>query len=168
VRSFAWHPYISNWRVGVLNFPNPFLLSLIERTSSLSVSLSREVLPKGRTQYRWPPCANYFILAPFYNENIIYVFYKTSQLPWWGGQLYWRPPLQLAFPAIFLVFVESQWDPTKLFFPTKWQNKLACFSLARQLEIYGCQARLRAMLRWFLCNKSLQNIRLFVVLHQIS
>ncbi len=39
-----------------------------------------EVLLKGKAQYGWPPCTNKFRLAPFYNENIIKVFYKTSYL----------------------------------------------------------------------------------------
>jgi len=42
--------------------------------------LVREVLLKGKTQYGWPPCTNQFRSAPFYIENIINLFYKTSYL----------------------------------------------------------------------------------------
>jgi hypothetical protein len=44
----------------------------------LLVRLSREVLLKGKAQYGWPPCTNQSISAPFYIENIINLFYKTS------------------------------------------------------------------------------------------
>ncbi len=39
-----------------------------------------EVLLKGKAEYSWPPCTNLFRLDPFYIENIIYLFYKTSYL----------------------------------------------------------------------------------------
>ncbi len=41
---------------------------------------AREVLLKGKAQYSWPPCINQFRSAPFYIENIINLFYKTSYL----------------------------------------------------------------------------------------
>ncbi len=44
------------------------------------VGSSREVLLKGKAQYGWPPCTNQFRSAPFYIENIINLFYKTSYL----------------------------------------------------------------------------------------
>jgi hypothetical protein len=37
-----------------------------------------EVLLKGNAKYGWPPCTNQFRSAPFYTENIINLFYKTS------------------------------------------------------------------------------------------
>jgi hypothetical protein len=40
----------------------------------------REVLLKGKAQYSWPPCTNQFRSTPFYIENIINLFYKTSYL----------------------------------------------------------------------------------------
>ncbi len=39
-----------------------------------------EPLLKGKAQYGWPPCANYFRSATFNIENIIYLFYKTNSL----------------------------------------------------------------------------------------
>jgi hypothetical protein len=39
-----------------------------------------ETLLKGKAQYSWPPCTNLFISAPFYIENSIYIFNKTSYL----------------------------------------------------------------------------------------
>ncbi len=43
--------------------------------------LSRETLLKGKAQYyRWPPCTNLFISAPFQIENINCIFNKTSHL----------------------------------------------------------------------------------------
>ena len=44
------------------------------------ISQSREVLLKGKDRHSWPPCTNKFRSAPFKNENIIDVFYKTSYL----------------------------------------------------------------------------------------
>ena len=46
----------------------------------MSMVLPREVLLKRKAQYGWPSCINLFKLAPFYFENIIYLFYETSYL----------------------------------------------------------------------------------------
>ena len=43
-------------------------------------NVSNEVLLKEKVQYGWPPCTNQFRSAPFYIENIIHLFYKTSYL----------------------------------------------------------------------------------------
>ncbi len=37
-------------------------------------------LTEGKAQFGWPPCTNQFASAPFYIENIINLFYKTSYL----------------------------------------------------------------------------------------
>ncbi len=39
-----------------------------------------EVLLRGKAQYSWPPCTNQFRSAPFYIENVMDLFYKTSYL----------------------------------------------------------------------------------------
>ncbi len=39
-----------------------------------------ENLLKGKDQYSWPPCTNLFRSVPFYIENIINIFNKTSNL----------------------------------------------------------------------------------------
>jgi len=41
---------------------------------------ARKPLQKGKVHYSWPPCTNLFRSAPFYIENIIYIFNKTSYL----------------------------------------------------------------------------------------
>ncbi len=41
---------------------------------------AKEVLLKGEAQYGWPLYTNQFRSAPFYIENIINLFYKTSYL----------------------------------------------------------------------------------------
>jgi hypothetical protein len=42
--------------------------------------LTRETLLKGKAQYNCPPCTNLLRSSPFYIENIIYIFNKTSYL----------------------------------------------------------------------------------------
>ncbi len=42
--------------------------------------LTREASLKGKAQYSWPPCILQFVSGPFTTENIIYPFFKTSQL----------------------------------------------------------------------------------------
>jgi hypothetical protein len=42
--------------------------------------LTKETLLKGKAQYTWPPCANLLTSAPFYIENMINIFNKTSYL----------------------------------------------------------------------------------------
>jgi hypothetical protein len=37
-------------------------------------------LAEGKAQYSRPPCTNQFRSAPFYIENIINLYYKTSYL----------------------------------------------------------------------------------------
>ncbi len=44
------------------------------------VYLSKESLLKGKTQYGWSPCTNWFRLPAFYVINIFYLCYKTSYL----------------------------------------------------------------------------------------
>jgi hypothetical protein len=51
-----------------------------ERQPSYLLGETREVLVKGKVQYSCPPCTNLFRSAPFYIENIISLFYKTSYL----------------------------------------------------------------------------------------
>ncbi len=43
-------------------------------------SLAKETLLKGKALYSWPPNTNLYRSAPFYIENIIYIFNKTSYL----------------------------------------------------------------------------------------
>jgi hypothetical protein len=40
----------------------------------------REALLKGKAQYSWPPCTNYFGLAHFDIENIIYLYIKQAYI----------------------------------------------------------------------------------------
>ncbi len=48
------------------------------RTIKLFVVVTREVFQKGKAQYGRPPCTNQYRSGPFYIENIIDLFYKTS------------------------------------------------------------------------------------------
>ncbi len=52
--------------------------SLYYLVDFLTIYPTREALLKGKAQYSWPPCPNWFVSAYFYIENIIYLFYKTS------------------------------------------------------------------------------------------
>ncbi len=62
--------------------------TLMRRSTVLSISLQlvfpvcigREVLLKGKAQYGWPACTNYFRSAPLYIEIIIYLFTKQATL----------------------------------------------------------------------------------------
>ncbi len=49
-----------------------------EVCQSINYSWAREVLLKGKAKYSWPPCTNQFRSAPYYFENIIYLWYKMS------------------------------------------------------------------------------------------
>ncbi len=55
-------------------------LKLGAQHKPLGVYATREVLLKGKAHYGRPPCSNQFRSAPFYIENIINLFYKTSYL----------------------------------------------------------------------------------------
>ncbi len=45
-----------------------------------TVAFNREPLLKGKAQYNWPPCTNYFQSAAFDNANIFYFFVKQATL----------------------------------------------------------------------------------------
>jgi hypothetical protein len=62
------------------------------------IGLVKETLLKGKAQYSWPPCTNLFRSAPFYIENIIYIFNKTSYLNEEVNCT--KPSPQLAFPGL--------------------------------------------------------------------
>ncbi len=49
-------------------------------SSNVPWFLNQGSLTEGNAQYGWPPCTNPFRSAPFYIENIINLFYKTSYL----------------------------------------------------------------------------------------
>ncbi len=41
---------------------------------------AKESFLKGKDQYNWPPCTNYFASAVFYSENYFLHIYKTDYL----------------------------------------------------------------------------------------
>jgi hypothetical protein len=60
--------------------------------------LTREVLLKEKAQYSLPPSTNQFSSAPFNNENIITLCYKTSYLN--EKAICTEPSSLLVFPGL--------------------------------------------------------------------
>ncbi len=126
------------WRVWILPLsPGAGKRWILENIHSLNLPFymrdpekapSRETLPKGKTQYSWPPCTNLFRLAVFDNTNIIYFFIKQLSR---GGQPYRGLPLLLVFPAPSLDLPSSP-ECTNTFWHSVdlGVNKLACLRLS--------------------------------------
>ncbi len=52
--------------------------TICSAASEVAKASSMEPLLKGKDQYRWSPCTNYFRLANFDTENILCLCYKTN------------------------------------------------------------------------------------------
>ncbi len=73
------------------------LLSYRASGGLLVNSLIKEYQLKGKAQYSWPPCTNWFRSAAFDNANIIYFLTKTRYLDEEVKRT--EPSLKLGFPA---------------------------------------------------------------------
>ncbi len=51
---------------------------LRHRHSGQEARMCRESLMKGKDQYRWPPCTNWFISAALNNEKIFFLIHKNK------------------------------------------------------------------------------------------
>jgi len=91
------------------------------------ISVGREVLLKGKSQYGWPPCINQFRSAPFYIENIINLFYNTKQAT------LMRRSTVLSLPPPLVCIPWCWWPPcTYLFGSAAFQTETKVFSFTKQ------------------------------------
>ncbi len=116
-------------------------------------SFTREVLHKGKAQYNCPPCTNYFRSAPFNNNNITCMFYKTSYLdevvncterfpsvsiPWFYSSDTWRAAaVNSAFSSspIFSLFGLNFLDRSAESLKLKFCKKEFCWTCASSLTL---------------------------------
>ncbi len=111
------------------------LLKTIQGRNKISCNgLCKEVLLKGKAQYGWPPCTNQFRWAPFYIENVMYLFHKSNylnevvnctkpsplvRLPWPVHQLLpyfvsYSCKLFVALTSLLWIFVRTTYSHNKI------------------------------------------------------
>ncbi len=73
--------FLRHWRSSRLHKPILYILaSKTLKHHAVQADLGQGILTEGKHLYSWSPCTNLFRSAPFYIENIIYIFNKISYL----------------------------------------------------------------------------------------